>query len=381
MTRKHPRLSRGVTAGAFIALAATGLAGPSLAARVHAQSRTAAPPGQAAAKALVANAQRVPPFKGPRLRINARSLKGKTVWIIVNSLQNPFNTQLAKAAQTAFGKVGIKTKLIDGKGQTTEWTRDIQLAAAQKPAAVLGSGLSTQFLKGALKDLASAKVPFVDDLLDVTVPEPAGVSAKVGVDTTHAGSVNAAYAIANMGSSSDGVLVLNDSEFSTSVGIYANAAKGYLNKNCPACQVVVKDELFASAATNIPADVQNIIRANPGIKWIVAGYDYQAGLAVQGLQQAGITDVKVVASGGNAPQLNQVRSGDSPYVADQLISGVWAGWVGADLSMRLMLHVPVKAETAPFRLLTHSNIPATNNPIKLTGTNFQTPFLKLWKVK
>ena len=184
-----------------------------------------------------------------------------------------------------------------------------------------------------------------------------------------------------MTNSTPGVLILNDSEFSTSVGIYAKAAQSYVKKNCPACKVTMKDELFATAATHIPADVQNVLRANPDIKWIICGYDYQAGFAVQGLKQAGVSGVSVVASGGSAPQLNQVRSGTSPYVADQLVSGVWAAWTGADEAMRLILGQHVKTEVVPFRLLTKVNIPATNSASALTGTDFETPFLKLWGVK
>ena len=126
------------------------------------------------------------------------------------------------------------------------------------------------------------------------------------------------------------------------MGIYAKAAENYVKAHCPSCQIITKDELFATAATNIPADVQDILRANPGIKWIICGDDYQAGFAVQGIQQAGVTGVSVLASGGSTPQLNDVRAGNSPYIADNLVSGVWAGWAGADEIIRLMLGKPAK---------------------------------------
>jgi ribose transport system substrate-binding protein len=372
---KHPGargIAAAVIAAALVAAVSASVAAPA--------SNTSGAPGVAAAKAQIAQAMHVPAFGGPTQKLDATGLKGKTVWIIDNSLQNPFNTELANAAIDALKRVGITTKLIDGKGQTTEWTRQIELAAAQKPDAVIGSGLTTEFLKGPLKQLAAAGVPFVDDLINKTASEPAGVSAKIGVDNPYSGSNAAAVAVATMSNSSPGVLILNDSEFATSVGVYVNAAKAYLAKNCPACKVTVKDELFANAATHIPGDVADILRANPGIKWIIAGYDYQAGFAVQGLRQAGLTGVNVVASGGSPPQLNMVRAGNSPYIADQLVSGTWAGWAGADEAMRLILKMPVKTEVVPFRLLTKANIAPTNDAGALIGTDFMTPYLKLWGV-
>ena len=72
--------------------------------------------------------------------INAASLKGKSVWIIVNSLEDPFNAGMAKAAAGALQKAGIRAKVLDGQGSEDTWARLMEEAAAQKPAAVIGSG-------------------------------------------------------------------------------------------------------------------------------------------------------------------------------------------------------------------------------------------------
>lgn len=331
----------------------------------------------AAAAALVQEAAGVPAFQGPTEAIDVSSLKGKTVWILVNSMQNPFNATIGQAAADALGKAGIKTKLVDGMGQPSEWSRQTSEAVAQNAAAIIDSGEATELLSGPLKDVATAKIPFVEAINDVNAAPAAGVGSRVVVDFGHSGEIQAAYAIAkSQGTGS--VLIFGDDEFPTEKR-RVEAQVQYFKDHCPACKVTVKNEQLATLATSVPADTQSILRANPDIKWILPAYDYLGGFVVQGLTQGAITGVSVVGADAVNQQLDQIRTGGA-YVADVGETPIWCGWAAADAIMRLMLGKAAPNEEIPVRLFTKDNLPPTNDPAALFGTDFQTPLLKLWGV-
>jgi ribose transport system substrate-binding protein len=371
--------SSGATTAPATAIAPS-VAPTSSTAPVSAAPSAAASPsgGLAAAHALSAMWQQVQPFSGPTDAIDAASLKGKTVWVIVNSFSNPFNYTIAQAATAALAKAGVGTKLIDGKGQLNEWTRQIELAVAQKADAIIDSGLPTDQLTGPLKDVATAGIPFVEAVNDVNALPEAGVTARVVLDYQLEGKIMAAYIIdQTQGNAS--VLLYNDPEFPNEVGNVAKGATAYFAENCPACKVTTKVEQIATVATGVPADTQAILRANPDIKWVISNFDYLGGFVVQGLQQGGFSDVKVVGGDGVAQQLDQVRKGDF-YVADVGATPIWCGWAAADTIMRAMLGKNPSNAVIPYRLITKDNVAATDDPTAMFGTDVIAPYLKLWGV-
>lgn len=361
-----------------LAVAACSSAAQSPSAGSQSAATSPAASTSSAAQALVDKWSAVQPFSGPTESIDISSLKGKTVWVIVNSFANPFNMTIAQAATTALGKAGVNTKLIDGKGQLNEWTRQLELAVAQKPAAIIDSGLPTDQLSGPMKDVAAANIPLVEAVNDVNAAPETGVTARVVLDYQLEGQIMAAYIVAQSQGQAH-VLLYNDPEFPNEVGNVAKGAKAYFAANCPACKVTEKIEQIATVATSVPADTQSILRANPDIKWVISNFDYLGGFVVQGLQQGGFTDVKVVGGDAVAQQLDQVRQGKS-YVADVGATPVWCGWAAADTVMRAMLGKNPANAVIPYRLLTKDNIAATDDPNALFGTDVETPYLKLWGV-
>jgi ribose transport system substrate-binding protein len=320
----------------------------------------------------------VPDFQGPSEAIDVSSLKGKTVWILVNSMQNTFNASIARAAADALQKAGVNSKLVDGQGQPSEWSRLVSEAVAQKADAIIDSGMATELLEGPLKDVAASKIPFVEAINDVTAAPTAGVGSRVVVDFGHSGEVQAAYTIAQS-EGKGSVLIFGDDEFPTEK-IRVDAQEQYFKDHCPDCKVTVKNEQLATLATSVPADTQSILRANPDIKWILPAYDFLGSFVVQGLNQGGIKDVSVVGADAVDQQLDQIRNGEH-YVANVGETPVWCGWAAADAVMRLMLGKDAPNEEIPVRLFTKDNLPATSNdPAELFQTDFQTPLLKLWGV-
>ena len=343
-----------------------------------ASESAAATTGVDVAQALVAEALKVPDFQGPSQAIDVSSLKGKTVWILVNSMQNTFNAAIANGAAEALSKAGIKTKLVDGQGQPSNWSRQVEEAVAQHADAIIDSGEATELLSGPLKDVASAKIPFVEAINDVGAQPTPGVGSRVVVDFGHSGEIQAAYAIAQSGGTG-GFLIFGDDEFPTEK-VRVDAQVQYFKDHCPDCKVTVKNEQLASLATAVPADTQSTLHANPDIKWILPAYDYLGSFVVQGLQQGGFTGVNVVGADAVSQQLDQIRQGPF-YVADVGETPVWCGWAAADEIMRLMLGQSAPNEEIAVRLFTKDNLPASSNdPADLFQTDFQTPFLQLWGV-
>lgn len=389
----HRRL-RGLTAPIMIGLiaaacssgttsspssAATTSLAPASATSSVAASPSGSSAGIAAAAAFVQQMSADQTFTSPGDPINVGALKGKTVWIIVNSLQNPFNTAIATGATEALKKAGVTTKVVDGKGQLNEWTRQFALAVTSKADAIIDSGVPTDLIKGQLADIVTANIPLIEAVNDQNAPFFPGVKAHIAWDYKAYGNAMAAYAIATSGGNT-GVLVYDDPEFATSAHVVSLAAQQYLKDNCPTCVVTIKQVQIATLAQDVPVHVQSAVRANPNIKWVIPTFDYMGGFVVQGLQQAGLTDVKVVGGDAVNAQLDQIRSGPN-YVADAGVSPPWCGWAAADAIMRLMVGgtIPNNGnELVPFRLFTKDNLPPTNDPAALFKTDFQTQYLKLW---
>lgn len=330
----------------------------------------------AEAQALVDQSLENPAFVGPSEPLDVSSLEGKTVWILVNSMQNPFNTVIGQSAAEALQEAGLNTKLVDGMGQPNEWSRQVSEAVALQADAIIDSGEATELLVGPLKDVAAAGIPFVE-AINTTGVEPAeGVGSRVVVDFGHSGEVQAAYAITQAGGEGS-FLVLADDEFPTEK-VRVEAIQQYFADHCPDCTVKVKNEQLATLPTSVPADTQSILRANPDIKWILPAYDYMGGFVVQGLQQGELNDVQVIGADAVDQQLDQIRNGQF-YVADVGESPPWIGWAAADSIMRLMLGMDTPNAEIPVKLFTKDNLPETSNdPADLFGTDFKTPYRQLW---
>lgn len=373
-------------AAAVLAVAALALAACSSSAKTSTKTSTTNgtavssgcdSPGVKAAKALLAKYSAEPAFQAPGAAINVASLKGKTVWIIVNSLEDPFNADMAKAAAAALQQAGVKTKLLDGQGQENTWSQLMEEAAAQKPAAVIGSGISTSLMKGPEAALGKAGVPFIEAVSSPnSLPAFPGVDGYVDLDYILDGQLQAAYVIASTCGKAS-VLLFNDTEYPDTVGAVVQGGSQYFKQNCPGCTVYTQVVQIATLPTTVPADVATIIHAHPAIQWVQGNFDYLSGFAVQGIKQAGLSDVSVVSGDAVNAQLDELRQGDKMKV-DVGASPTWVGWSAADLIMRIMLGQKVPYEVVPQRAFTKENIPSSDSPSDLVSTDFQSDYLKLW---
>src|SRR4029078_1526909 len=93
-----------------------------------------------------------PKFKPPGAAVPMSKLKGKNVWIMTSTLTVPFVADIAHGAQAGAKAAGWKTRLIDGKGNITEWNRILSEAISQKVDAVISVasspvGMKTQLAK------------------------------------------------------------------------------------------------------------------------------------------------------------------------------------------------------------------------------------------
>lgn len=333
--------------------------------------------GVKAAKALLAKYSAQPTFQPVGGAINAASLKGKPVWIIVNSLEDPFNAGMAKAAAGALHKAGIRAKVLDGQGSENTWSRLMEEAAAQKPAAVIGSGISTALMKGPEAALGRAGVPFIEAVSSPnSLPAYPGVVGYVDLNYLLDGQLQAAYAIANSCGKAS-VLLFNDTEYPDTVGAVVKGGSEFFKKNCPECKVYTQVVQIATLPTTVPSDVATIIHAHPSIQWVQANFDYLAGFAVQGIKQAGFSNVSVVSGDAVNAQLDELRQGKLMKI-DVGASPVWVGWAAADLIIRIMLGQKTPYELVPERAFTKDNLPSSDSPTALVSTNFESDYLKLW---
>ncbi len=185
-------------------------------------------------------------------------------------------------------------------------------------------------VKSALAQAKKANIPVVDafDLSSPSAPlSPPGLSGE------HDGRLRARraclgdYIVAHVGSTSPHVLVFGDSSF-PSVASITGGAVSEVKKLLPNSTIISKNVPVGQIATQLGDLTQSSLRADPDIKWVVAGYDAEAICIVPAIQQAGLAGkVNVVGHDAVPQNLKWVQTSHIQMFDVGDPTG-WGGWSG-----------------------------------------------------
>jgi ribose transport system substrate-binding protein len=339
--------------------------------------------GVAAAAAELAKYTGIPAFTAPGPAINIQSLKGKTVYSIIQSSSNPFLAVTETAQKTLAENAGINYVQYTTQGTPAEWIRGINQAIAVKASAILLDALDPRLVAPQVAAAKAAGIPVVSaqfyDLSQVS-SAPSDLAAVRADNFTEAAKLEADEAIKDTDGKADVVVVENVEQLSTLAML--TSLKAEFAANCPACKVKYINVPSADWATKIQTEVQSAIVSDPGVNYVIPIYDPMSQFVIPAITATSKTNkIHISTFNGIPAVLSLVKSG--PDVTMDVGENMqWLAYANLDELFRVMLgQPPVADEKTALRVFTTANIADTGTPPafnKGTGSAYISGYATLW---
>jgi len=236
-------------------------------------------------------------------------------------------------------QLGWSVTLYNGEGTPSGMNNAMQQAVASGANAIITGAVNPEFITSGLKAAAAKGIP-VGSATEGVAPSPGGYKFDIGPNYQTLGQADGDYIIAN----SNGKAVFvpwNDKEYS-SVEAFVDAVTATVKK-CTTCTVLPTQQ-FVSAdvtPTSLGARVVDLLRTNPKVDYMVAGYDPAAAVMVPAIDTAGLRGkVKIVSVIGAAQNLGYVKAGNV-QTADVGYDSNYVGYMAVYQITRLLDHMPL----------------------------------------
>jgi ribose transport system substrate-binding protein len=297
-------------------------------------SSSAASPADAAA--AIIDPLRAPiTWPQPTALGKAVDVKGKTIWWVPIGDAVPVIHGFYEGFNQAVTAAGGTVKLCDGKFNPADIGNCLKQAGEQKADAVVTAFIDYAMLPAAFDGLTAAGVPVlvagVPPTGDKTQTEnfaffdPSGQVKKMYETTSAAGIVNG-------GETPNGLwLRLLDSSLTTGASDAGVAAWKTL---CPTCALATVDFTTANV-DKLASAVSAALVQNPDINVVMVPVDSFVPPVTQALKTAGKTDVKIVSTGGDVPNMQNVKAGTQ--AGDLGTPVIYTGWSYANALFQLLV--------------------------------------------
>lgn len=376
--RKKNLAALSLTVG--IAVTASLLA-PTVAA--NAASSTTTSVGIIRATAVVKSFRKPPVWKGPSATVKVSGLKGKRVVYINVSSGIPvlkYWSDHVTALALKYG--GVKIEVVDAKGSVDEANKGFAMAIATHADAVLLQAFPASLFAKQIADAHAAGIKVITGNTGVPGDVSGGQDAEVSFDYAQVGRIVADWFV--MDSKGKGKALLVSSNDVPASPTQTNATVAEAKKNCPACDIQVKDVQIPQWQTSIPTLFQSTINTQPDRTYFLPIYDGQSlpGLGAIRTANAG-SKVKVGtfnATPGIVQSLNDPKSGLKLDVGG---NNEWWAYAGTDTIFRVLSGTaPIKNYNIGLRVFDTSNsnlIKGTDDGPWYGYTGFRGRFTALWK--
>ena len=306
--------------------------------------------------------------KVPTDAIDVSTIQGSDVWAVFGVLFDEGGRLTADATEEAGDLIGFNVRVLDGMGNPEEWNNLITQAVAANADAIIIFGIDPDLIAPALAEAEAAGIPVISGGGEnAGAPARSDIYVDMTADLSRDGKIMADYVLAEIGCEGSAVLI-NSSLFKVAVAMNEGVT-GEFARLCPVdCTLTYEEINLADMAVSLPSQASTVVRANPEIEWIIPGFDVFAFFVHQGLDEAGLTNVKTVSHDGAFANLDVIRSG-GPQVASMAWSPQdYRGWVLIDEVARALLGLPPDLDEA---LLINQLIDASNlGPDNEFTTNF-----------
>ncbi len=223
-------------------------------------------------------------------------------------------------------------------------------------------GIDESLVSGALKQAKAAGVKVIDAVTgDPTDPLPDNVFAHVSANFTKDGAIDADYILAQSGCKAN-VGIFYGPVFQVHKNLNSGATKE-IAALCPSCSSTSQTVDITTAATKVAPQVATLLRSHPNINYLFPVYDQIVPYTNSAIKQVR-PSVKVVSHDGVYAQLDAVRAGNTPQIADISFPPIqWIGWELVNASVRVILNQPPGNTEIPARLITKENAGASNDTL------------------
>lgn len=282
----------------------------------------------------------------------------KQIGLVMKTLTNPFFIEMEKGARRAEQTLGVELR-VKTAAQETSIEQQIQIVedmiAAKVDAIVIAPG-DSQRLVPVLKKAAAAgiRVVNIDNRLDPAALKEAGLTVPfISVDNEK-GAYSAGKFLA------DGVTQPTEAAILEGIRSADNARQRMEGaRRAFAENKAIK--LVASESANWKIDegrevTRQILVKHPKLKLLFTANDMMALGALQYLQEAGRTDIKVAGYDALAEALAEVRIGRLACTVDQ--QAAEQGFQGVALALRM-----INGESVPEQLLIETRLITAASPL------------------
>jgi ribose transport system substrate-binding protein len=234
-------------------------------------------------------------------------------------------------------RLGWSVTLYNGDGTPSGMNDAMQQAVTSGANAIITGAVNPAFIVSGLKAAAAKGIP-VGSATEGVAPSPGGYKFDIGPNYQTMGEADGDYIIAN----SNGKAVFvpwNDLEYS-SVVAFVDAVTATVKK-CTTCTVLPTQQFVSAdvSVTSLGARVVDLLRTNPNIDYMVAGYDPAAAVMVPAIDSAGLRNkVKIVSVIGAAENLAYVKAGNV-QTADVGYDSNYVGYMAVYQITRILDHM------------------------------------------
>jgi ribose transport system substrate-binding protein len=234
-------------------------------------------------------------------------------------------------------KLGWSVTLYNGDGTPSGMNNAMQQAVTSGANAIITGAVNPAFIASGLKAAAAKGIP-VGSATEGVAPSPGGYKFDIGPNYQTLGEADGDYIVAN----SNGKAIYvpwNDKEYS-SVVAFVDAVTATVKK-CTTCKVLPTEQFVGAdvSVTSLGARVVDLLRSNPSIDYMVAGYDPAAAVMVPAIDSAGLKGkVKLASVIGAAQNLAYVKAGNV-QTADSGFDNNYIGYMAVYQMTRLLDHM------------------------------------------
>ena len=378
-------LMAGVPIALAVGLAACSSSGSSGSSSASAGTDAAASsPGLKAASAIVSADTSAPTSIGITQPVGKPIPAGKHI-VLVYSGQGAIGTQLAYTPFKAAAKVlgWNVTSLYPALPTPQDLQQAMNQAIQLHPDAVVIAAVDDAAFQSQIKTLASMHIPVISDFSPDPTGGPITLSLMGAAGQGELAKVAGAKAVTDLGGKGEiGVIGLQGYKI---VQEYDQGFYNEVKATCPACTIKETDLPLTSLGTSDGTDIVSFLRANPGIKGLLLGYDGLGSDLYTAAKSAGITLPRIYS-------IATIPTGVQAALAGELTATVPVdyadlGWRDADALARVFTGQTASALTQDViyeRPVIWSgqyhNVPSlpSDNSFPTVVSSYQAQYDKLW---